>query len=167
MNCERKDPLKLLWEWDLTFYTCIHPTFSNHCNWWLCNQSRDFFCDMTYVLVFTVPWIFQCKVNSIKQGTKWTPQEKLLTSHEVSGGCTGNKPTWHCSVTWLSFLSLIKGNLCGLLKQTDSIPLNNFISIQGFCSLALILHFYCPFLHINLKYFRYITPGILSPEYNK
>lgn len=55
MNCERKDPLKLLWEWDLIFPTCTPSTFSNHCNSWLCNQSRDFFLWHNVSITFLLP----------------------------------------------------------------------------------------------------------------
>lgn len=146
MNCERMDPPKLLWEWELIFPTCTHPTFSNHCNWWLCNQSRDFFCDTT--LVFTVT--FPCKGRSDNQGTRWTLQEKLLPSPEVSGAV--QRTSLQGTAVRLGS-PFIKGNLCGLLKQTDIIPLINFISIQGFCSFVFILYFYSPLSHVNLKYF--------------
>lgn len=95
---------------------------------------------------------------------KKTLKENIPTSHEISGDYTQNKLAQHCSRTWL-FLN--KGNLCGPLKQTESISLVNFITIRGICSWTLILYFYSQFLHINIKYLSYIIPIILSPEYNK
>lgn len=140
MNCERKDTLKFLWEWDLIYHTCIHPTFSNHCNWWLCNQSRDFFCDTTYVVSFYHPLYLPVQSQFWKTGNKmkstgkasniaWSFRRLYTEEAYVAVQCD------------TALLSLIKGNLCGLLKQRDSTPLNKFISIQGFCSLAFILCF--------------------------
>lgn len=103
INCERKDPPKLLWEGGLIFPTCTPPTFSNHCNSWLCNQSRDFFCDTTYLLSFYCSLNLPVQSQFWQTGRKMNSTGKAFTITWSFRSCTENKPAGHCSATWLSF----------------------------------------------------------------
>lgn len=115
-NIERKNPLKLLWEWDLTFRICIQPLLTSVTGSFV---IRDLLFRWHKICVS-----FYCPLNLPLQSQFWQTwhkkslQEKIPTSHEVSGDYTQNKPAWHCSITWFF---LIKGNLCGLRKQTASL----------------------------------------------